>query len=242
MTVDVLAIGSHPDDLELACGGTIAKLVKQGFTVGMADATEGELGTRGTKEIRAKEAEKAAQALGAATRRNLRIPDGSVEVTEENIRKTVTLIRELRPKLLLIPHSIDRHPDHYHTHQLCKESWFYSGLVKLETLKDEKTQAPFRPDNYFEFMQWYEFQPSFIVDITDTWETKLEAIRAHASQFHNPNSKEPETRLSRPEFLELVEVRARNYGRRIGVKFGEPFFSYIPIGIKSMFDLIMNKG
>lgn len=242
MAVDVLAIASHPDDLELACGGTIAKLVKQGFKVAMADATQGELGTRGTKEIRAKEAEQAAKTLGSTTRRNLQIPDGSVEVNQENLKKVITLIRELQPKILLIPHSIDRHPDHYHTHHLCKEAWFYSGLVKIETQVDGKLQTAFRPENYFEFMQWYEFQPSFIVDISDTWETKLEAIRAYSSQFHDPNSKEPETRLSRPEFLELVEVRARNYGRKIGVKFAEPFFSYIPIGIKSVFDLVMNKG
>ncbi|MBI4429019.1 MAG: bacillithiol biosynthesis deacetylase BshB1 [Ignavibacteriales bacterium] len=242
MAVDVLAIGSHPDDIELSCGGTIAKLVNQGFTVAMADATEGELGTRGTKEVRAQESEKAAKVLGAATRRNLRIPDGSVEANDENIRKTIMLIRELQPKILLIPHSLDRHPDHYHTHQLCKEAWFFSGLLKIETKKDGESQQPFRPDNYFEFMQWYEFQPSFIVDISETWETKLEAIRAHSSQFHDPKSKEPETRLSRPEFLELVEVRARNYGRRIGAKYGEPFFSYIPIGVKSVFDLVMNRG
>ncbi len=242
MAVDVLAIGSHPDDLELSCGGTIAKLVKEGHPVAMADATQGELGTRGTKEIRAQEAEQAAKTLGAVTRRNLAIPDGSVEVNQENLERVVTLIRELQPKILLIPHSIDRHPDHFHTHHLCKEAWFYSGLVKMETHLKGKSQTAFRPDNYFEFMQWYEFQPSFIVDITDTWETKLEAIRAHGSQFHNPTSKEPETRLSRPEFLELVEIRARNYGRRIGTKYAEPFFSYIPIGIKSILDLVMNKG
>ena len=242
MSVDVLAIASHPDDLELACGGTLAKLVKQGRTIAMADVTQGELGTRGTKEIRAKEAEKAAKILGAETRRNLHIPDGNVQVSEDNIRKVISLIRELQPKILLIPHSIDRHPDHYHTHDLCKEAWFYSGLVKIETKKDGETQSALRPDNYFEFMQWYEFQPSFIVDISDTWDIKLEAIRQHSSQFHDPKNKEPETRLSRPEFLELVEIRARNYGRRIGAKFGEPFFSYIPIGIKSIFDLVMNKG
>ncbi|MBI3005706.1 MAG: bacillithiol biosynthesis deacetylase BshB1 [Ignavibacteriales bacterium] len=242
MAVDVLAIASHPDDLELSCGGTIAKLVKEGRSVAMADATQGELGTRGTKEIRAKEAEQAAKTLGAGTRRNLLIPDGSVEANPENLQKVITLIRELQPKILLIPHSIDRHPDHFHTHQLCKEAWFFSGLAKFETKKEGRPQKAFRPDNYFEFMQWYEFQPSFIVDISDTWDIKLEAIRQHSSQFHDPKSKEPETRLSRPEFLELVEVRARNYGRRIGVKFAEPFFSYIPIGIKSVFDLVMNKG
>jgi len=242
MSVDVLAIGSHPDDLELACGGTLAKLVKQGHKLAMADLTQGELGTRGTKEIRVKEAEEAAKILGAVTRRNLQIPDGDVQVTKENMRKVIALIRELQPKIMFIPHSIDRHPDHYHTHQLCKEAWFYAGLMKIETKLEGKVQKPFRPDNFFEFMQWYEFQPAFIVDISDTWEIKLEAIRAHSSQLHNPSSKEPETRLTKPEFLENVEIRARNYGRRIGTRYGEPFFSYVPVGIQDVFDLVMNKG
>lgn len=242
MEVDVLAIGAHPDDIELACGGTIAKMVKLGHTVALADVTQGEMGTRGTKEIRSKEAEGATIILGAVTRRNLNIPDGNIQVTQENLKTLISLLRELRPKLLLIPHSVERHPDHVHTHQLCKEAWFYSGLQKIETAKDGSPQRPFRPTSYFEFMQWFEFKPSFVVDISDTYETKMEAIKAHESQFHNPTSKDPETILSRPEFLELIETRARYYGETIGVRYGEPFFSWKPLGISDLFHFLYHKG
>ena len=242
MNIDVLAIGAHPDDLELSCGGTLAKLVQQGYKVAMADATQGELGTRGTKQIRLKEAEEAAHILGALTRRNLRIPDGGVEVNKENVRKVITLIRELRPTVLIIPHGVERHPDHAHTHQLCKEAWFYAGLRKLKTSLAGKTQEPHRPHHYFEFMQWHEFDPAFIVDITDTYEIKMKAIRAHASQFFNPNSKEPETRLSSPHFLDTSETRCKYYGQKIGVYYGEPFLTQFSIGVTDMFDLIIHKG
>ena len=242
MKVDVLAIGAHPDDIELACGGTVALFVKQGYTVGLADLTRGELGTRGTDTIRAKEAEQAAAIFGAATRLNLRIPDGNIEVSQSNIIKVVSLLRELQPKILLIPHSVERHPDHVHAHYLCKEACFFAGLVKIKTKSNGKDQSPHRPANFFEFMQWYQFQPTFIVDISVTFETKMKAIRAHASQFHNPKSKEPETVLSKPEFLEQIEADSRHFGTRIGVKYGEPFYSYAPVGIKSFFDLTMKKG
>lgn len=242
MTVDILAIGSHPDDLELSCGGTLAKMVKQGHTVALADVTQGELGTRGTKEIRADEAEAAATILGAVTRKNLGIADGNIQVNQENLNKIISLIRELKPKLLLIPHSIERHPDHVHTHHLCKEAWFYAGLQKIETTHSGSSQQHFRPQNYFEYMQWYEFRPSFVIDISDTYELKMEAVKAHSSQFHNPKSKEPETILSRPEFMNLVEARARYYGETIGVRYGEPFYSWKPLGINDFFHLLYHKG
>lgn len=242
MTVDVLAIGAHPDDVELSCGGTVASLVQQGHKVAIADLTQGELGTRGTKEIRAKEAERAARILGVSTRRNLEIPDGNIDLSKSNIRKVISLIRELQPRILLIPHSVERHPDHVHTHRLCKEAWFYAGLRKIQTKLNGKTQKPFRPHNYFEFLQWYHFNPSFIVDISDSFETKMKAIRVHESQLHNPKSTDPETRLSRPDFLDRIETDAKYYGQRIGVKYGEPFYSYAPIGIKNPFDFIMNKS
>jgi bacillithiol biosynthesis deacetylase BshB1 len=242
MNVDVLAFGSHPDDLELSCGGTIAKLVKQGYRVALADITQGELGTRGTKETRAKEAGEAAKALGVTLRRNLMIPDGHVEVNVENRRKVIELIRELRPKILLIPHTVERHPDHVHTHQLCREAWFYSGLEKIKTKHKGLEQEPHRPHHFFEFMQWQEFSPSFIVDITDTFDIKMKAIRCYASQFHNPKSTERETKLSSPEFLDRIETQSRYYGIRIGVKYGEPFFTHYSIGVNDVFDLVVNKG
>jgi len=242
MLADVLAIGAHPDDIELSCGGTIAKLVRDGYKVALADVTQGELGTRGNKEIRLKEAAEAAKILGAVTRRNLRIGDGQIELSHGNRTKVITLIRELRPSILIIPHAVERHPDHVHTHQLCKEAWFYSGLRKIETSLNGLKQKPHRPDNFFEFMQWYEFIPSFIVDISRTFEIKMKAIKAHASQFYNPKSKDPETILSRPEFLERIVTDCEYYGKKIGVKYGEPFFCWTPIGVKSMFDLVLTKG
>ncbi len=241
MQIDVLAIGAHPDDIELACGGTIAKLVKQGYGVALADVTQGELGTRGTKEIRAKEAENAAHILGVKTRRNLRIPDGNVEVNKTNVQKLVVLIRELKPTILIIPHSVERHPDHVNTHHLAKQAWYYAGLQKLKTTLGGAKQLPFRPHHYFEFMQWHEFNSSFIVDITDSYDTKMLAVRAHASQFFNPKSKEPETKLSTPEFLQTIETRAQYYGQRIGVKYGEPFLTQYSLGVKDVFDLMIHK-
>ncbi len=242
MQADVLAIGAHPDDLELGCGGTIAKLIRQGYNVALCELTRGELGTRGTKEIRAQEADKAAEILGVAKRYNLELPDGNIEVNRKNILKIVTLIREVRPALLIIPYGIERHPDHVHTHLLCKEGWYYSGLEKLKTTYRGKEQKRHRPHHYFEFIQWYEFEPSFIVDISDTFEIKMNAVRAHASQFYNPQSKEPETKLSRPDFLEIIETRCRYYGSKIGVKYGEPFISPFSLGIDNLFTLKIIQG
>lgn len=242
MTVDVLAFGAHPDDLELSCGGTLAKLVKQGHKVALADITQGELGTRGTKEIRAREAEEAARTLDVATRRNLLIPDGNVEVSDDNKNKVITLIRELQPRILLFPHSVERHPDHVHSHELCKEAWFYAGLEKIKTKLKGIDQHPFRPHHLFEFMQWQEFYPSFVVDISDTFDIKMKAIRSYASQFYNPNSMERETKLSSPEFLERIETQSRYYGMRIGVKYGEPFFTHYTVGVNDIFDIVVSKG
>ena len=242
MQVDVLAIGAHPDDIELSCGGTIAKLVKDGHKVALTDVTQGELGTRGNKDIRAKEASEAAKILGVVTRRNLKIPDGGIELNRANLKKVITLIRDLRPKILIIPHSVERHPDHVHTHSLCKEAWYYSGLGKIETSLNGATQKPHRPDNFFEFMQWYEFTPSFIVDISDTFDVKMKAIKAHSSQFYDPKSKDPETILSRPEFLERIRTECEYFGKKIGTKYGEAFYSWTPLGVKTIFDFVLTKG
>lgn len=239
---DVLAIGAHPDDIELSCGATIALLVRQGKKVVLADLTQGEMSTRGTKEIRAREAAHAAEILGVSDRRNLKIPDGNIELTRDNLTKVIALIRHVRPRVLIIPHSFDRHPDHIHTHHLCREAWFYSGLGKFESSHDGEPQTPWRPENWLEFMQWHEFKPSFIVDVSETWPTKMKAVLAHESQFHNPKSIEPETKLSQPQFLELVETRGRGYGEKIGRRHGEPFICPVPLGVQSPLDLVLMKG
>lgn len=235
--LDVLAIGAHPDDVELACGGTVVKLVTQGKKVGLLDLTEGELGTRGTPEIRAREAEDAARVLGVTVRENLGMKDGNIEVSIENRLKVIGAIRRYRPEILLFPHWLERHPDHEHAHQLCREAWFYSGLSKIQTMADGVPQQPFRPRSYYHFMQTYEFVPSFVVDISGEYARRMEAVRAFRSQVFDPESTEPQTFLSTPDFLHMLETRFAYYGDRIGRKFGEPFFSVNMTGIEDLFTL-----
>jgi bacillithiol biosynthesis deacetylase BshB1 len=237
MTLDVLAFSAHPDDIELACGGTIAKLVRQKRKVGIIDLTEGELGTRGTREIRAQEATDAAKILGVQLREGLGIPDGNIENSAENRLKVIRTIRKHRPEVVLFPFHTDRHPDHEHAHVLCREAWFYSGLEKIETFDQQRKQSPHRPRNYYNYMQWFEFIPSFIVDITDEYEQRMEAVRSFKSQLHNPSSNEPTTVLSTPEFLEMLRTRLEYYGDRIGRKYGEAFFSPSSIGTSDLFTL-----
>ncbi len=240
MALDVLALGAHPDDVELTCSGTLIKFVRMGYKVGIVDLSEGELGTRGTRQIRAKEA--AAARIIGASRENLHIPDGNIEVNQRNIKKVIQVIRKHRPKIILIPHSVERHPDHVHAHHLCREAWFYAGLRKIETRLGGKIQKPWRPDNYFHFMQWSEFAPSFIIDVTDVHAQRLKAIKCYASQFYDPSSKEPQTILSQSSFLDFVETRAKAYGSKIGVPYGEPFYSVEAVGVNNLFDLKFFKG
>ncbi|MEE9288777.1 MAG: bacillithiol biosynthesis deacetylase BshB1 [Bacteroidota bacterium] len=239
MKLDVLAVGAHPDDIELSCGGTVARLVKKGYRVGVLDLTRGELGTRGSKTVRDREAQNAGRILGVAIRENLNIPDGNVEIGRKNILKVVQVYRRYRPEVLLIPHWLERHPDHEHTHTLCKQAWYYAGLAKITTRDRGKPQSRHRPKRFFHFMQWYEFVPSFIVDITETYETRLAAVEAFASQFFDPKSKHPETLVSSPGFLEMIETRAKYYGNQIGVRYGEPFYSIQSIGVRDVFDLVL---
>lgn len=237
MKLDVLAIGAHPDDIELACGGTIIKLVKQGRKVGIVDITDGELGTRGSREIRAEEAKKAASIMGVSVRESLGIADGNLENTPENRLKLIQAIRRHTPDVLLFPFSTDRHPDHEHAHVLCKESWFYAGLEKIVTFENEIRQKSFRPRNYYNYMQWFEFVPSFVVDITGEYDQRMEAVRAFASQIYDPKSKETDTVLSTPEFLEMLRTRFEYHGDRIGRKYGEPFFSPTGIRVTDLYSL-----
>ena len=241
MKLDILAIGAHPDDVELCCAGTLAKANKLGYKTGIIDLTGGELGTRGTNAIRAKEATAATKILGC-TRENLHLPDGNIEVNQKNIKKLIQVYRKYKPKTLLIPHWLERHPDHAHAHHLAKEAWFYAGLRKIETTLNGQKQEPWRPANYFDYMQWYGFAPTFIVDISDVYEQRLKAIKAHKSQFYDPRSKEPQTVLSQLSFLDFVETRAKNYGFEIGVKYGEPFYSVEAIGITDILELKTTKG
>lgn len=239
MKLDILAIGAHPDDIELSCAATVSKLVRQGKNVGILDLTEGELGTRGSRSIRKKEADAAAKILGIQTRVSLGLSDGNIEVSQSNVTKVIQMIRLFQPAVLLFPHWLERHPDHEHAHQLCREAWFYSGLEKIRTKYRGKLQDPHRPKKYFHFMQKYEFQPSFIVDVSDVYETKKESLLAFRSQFYDPKSKERETILSSRLFLESVYARDRHFGSLINVEYGEPFYSLEPLGLNSFFEILM---
>lgn len=224
MNLDVLVFAAHPDDAELAMGGTIAKLTSNNLRLGIIDLTRGELGTRGTVEIRQKEAFLAAGILKVSVRENLMIPDGDIERKKENIMKIIMAIRKYRPKIIFAPYFNDRHPDHIHTSRLVKEAMFSTGLAKVKTFDREVIQNAYRPRKLFYYMQTYQFEPSFVVDITDSFETKMRAVQCYASQFHNPRSKEPETFISRPEFIHYIESRAMVFGFQIDKKYGEPFF------------------
>lgn len=224
MNLDVLVFAAHPDDAELSMGGTIAKLTAKQMKVGIIDFTRGELGTRGTAEIRQKEAFQAAIILKAAVRENLHIPDGGIHFTKENLMKVIMTIRKYRPKIIFAPYFNDRHPDHIDASHLVKRAMFSTGLIKIKTFDKEVPQDYYRPKKLFYYMQTYTFDPTFIVDITENFDVKMKAIKAYETQFHNPKSVEPETFISKPEFINYVESRAQFYGFQIGKHFGEPFF------------------
>ena len=225
MTLDVLVFAAHPDDAELAMGGTIARFANDGLSVGIIDLTQGEMGTRGSAEIRKNEASEAAGILKISVRENLHIPDGNIEISNGNIGKVVMLIRKYKPKIIFAPYFIDRHPDHISASRLIKRAMFVSGLEKIKTSDSGTPQSAYRPAKLFYYMQTYTFEPSFIVDISNFFETKMKSVWAYSTQFHNPESSEPETFISSPEFIDYVEARAKFYGFQIGKKFGEPFYS-----------------
>jgi N-acetylglucosamine malate deacetylase 1 len=225
MNLDVLVFAAHPDDAELAMGGTIAKLSANHLKVGIIDFTRGEMGTRGTAEARQKEAFKAAGILKAALRENLSIPDGSIEQTKEHLMKVILSIRRYKPKIIFAPYLKDRHPDHADVSLIVKRAMFSCGLAKIKTFDKEVPQQAYRPKRIFYYMQTYTFEPTFIYDITDYFDVKMKAVKSYESQFHNPKSIEPETFISRPEFLHYIKARAEFYGFQIGKHYGEPFYS-----------------
>lgn len=223
MNLDVLVFAAHPDDAELAMGGTIAKLTRNEFKVGIIDFTRGELGTRGNAETRQLEAFSAAIALKVNVRENLEIPDGDIKITKENLMKIIISIRKFKPKIIFAPYFNDRHPDHIDASNLVKRAMFSSGLSKIKTFDKEVPQNHYRPEKLFYYMQTYTFDPSFIVDISDTFDQKMTAVQCFSTQFHNPKSLEPETFISRPEFINYIKSRAEYYGFAIGKTYGEPF-------------------
>jgi bacillithiol biosynthesis deacetylase BshB1 len=238
LKLDILVLAVHPDDAELGCSGTILKHIALGKKVGIVDLTRGELGTRGSAEIRDKEAAAAAKILGLAVRENLAIPDGFFENTKQYQLKVIQAIRKYQPEIIITNAYYDRHPDHKRACDLVNDSAFLSGLRKIETLEDGKAQEPWRANLLLHFIQDVYIKPDVVVDVTDYWDTKVESIYAYGSQFYNPEwSEEPQTYISTPEFFAVVEARAREFGKAINVKFAEGFTSRKILGVDSLFDL-----
>jgi len=238
MKLDILVLSAHPDDAEISCGGTIAKHIASGKKVGVVDLTRGELGTRGTAEIRDQEAATSSKVLGLTVRGNLGLRDGFFKNSEEDQLKVVEAIRKYQPEIVLTNAVHDRHPDHGRASDLVYESTFLSGLTKVETKSEGKLQSAWRPKAVYHFIQSLYITPDFVVDVSDFWERKIEALRAFKSQFYDPQSKEPETFISNPGFMKLIEARGHELGYTIGVKYGEGFTVRRHLGVNNLFDLI----
>ena len=241
MKLDILAIGSHPDDVELGCSGTIIKEIKRGKKVGVIYLTEGELGTRGTVETRYQEAAAAALVMGLSVRENLKMRDGFFKNDEEHQMELIRIIRKYKPEIVLENILEDRHPDHGRAGWMIYDACFLSGLQKIKTTDEGKEQEKWRPRILLHYIQDRFYEPDLIVDISDVWEQRLEAIKAYKTQFHNPGLDEPQTYISSPEFMESLSARARDLGKRIGVKYGEGFVSRKNIGIANFDALILRE-
>ena len=244
MKLDLLAFGVHPDDIELSCAGTLLVEKRNGKKVGIIDLTKGELGTRGNAQIRKEEAENSAVILGVDVRENLEMADGFFKNDEENKVKIIKVLRKYRPEIILCNAPEDRHPDHGRSADLVNDAAFLSGLKKIETNDEQGSlQEAWRPKYVFNYIQDIYLNPAFVIDISDVFDKKIEAIEAFSTQFYNPEAsdKEPQTYISSPEFLESVINRSKMFGRMIGVKYAEGFLSKKMIGIKS-FDAFIQKN
>ena len=242
MKLDILAIGVHPDDVELGCSGTLIKEIKRGKKVGVVDLTEGELGTRGTAETRYAEAAAAAKIMGLAVRENAKMRDGFFKNDEAHQLQLIQIIRKYQPEIIFANILEDRHPDHGRAGNLVYEACFLSGLIKIETKGDDgKPQEKWRPKYLFHYIQDRFYEPDFIVDISDVWEQRLQSIKAYSTQFFNADLDGPQTYISSPEFLESITSRARLLGKRIGVPFAEGFLSKKSIGLKNLDALILQE-
>ncbi len=239
MKVDILALGAHPDDVELGCGGTIAKLISEGKKVAIVDLTQGELGTRGTEETRKHEATEAAKILGILARENLKMKDGFVLNIEQNQLEIVKMIRKYRPEIVFANAIHDRHPDHGKASKLVSDACFLSGLIKIETELDGENQEAWRPKQVFHYIQWKNIEPDFVVDISEHMETKVKACLAYKTQFYNPNSGEPITPIATKEFLESITYRAHELGRLSGVSYAEGFTSEKLLAFKNFDGIIL---
>lgn len=238
MKLDILGITAHPDDAELSFGGTLLVHREMGYQTGILDITEGELGTRGTPELRAKEAQEASEILGVSVRENLSLPDGFFENNKENQLKVVVQIRRFRPRIVIANAVYDRHPDHGRGSQLVETACFLSGLKQIKTTWQGEDQEAFRPERLYFCIQSIANEPDLLVDISSVIEKRREAIKAFKSQFYDPNSNEPETYISSKGFMDMLEARAIDWGQKIGVQYAEGFTVKHALGVKSLFHLI----
>ncbi|WP_103925912.1 bacillithiol biosynthesis deacetylase BshB1 [Algoriphagus boritolerans] len=237
MKLDILVIAAHPDDAELGCSGTIAAQVAQGKKVGIVDLTQGQMGTRGTPELRIQEANEAAKILGLSARENLGFEDVFFKDDKAHQHELIKVIRKYQPEIVLANAISDRHPDHGKGASLATHACFMSGLRKIETELEGVTQDPWRPKYVYHYIQNNYIQPDFIFDISAYWDTKVASIMAFKSQFYDPNSQEPASFISSPEFLPFIESRAREFGHRILTQYGEGFTVERYIGVTDLFDL-----
>lgn len=238
MKVDILAFGAHPDDVELGCGGTLAKEIAAGKTVAIVDLTQGELGTRGSAELRMVEATNAAKVLGVHARENLKMADGFFMNDKEHQLEVIKMIRKYQPEIVICNAKRDRHIDHGKGSSLVSDACFLSGLQKIATTVDGASQEKWRPKVVYHYMQWYDDKPDFIVDVTGYLDQKIESVKAYRSQFYDPNSKEPETPITSKTFFDSLTYRAEDLGRVAGVKHAEGFTTERYITAKKISDLI----
>ena len=230
MNVDILAIGAHPDDVELGIGGALAKWAGRGRVVGILDLTRGEMGTRGTPEERLAEAAEAARILGVAVRENVGLPDGALANTLEQQRAIIPFLRRFRPRVLLIPRAPDRHPDHAAAYALCRDANFFSALARIES-----DAPPHRVAHVYAYNPYFESdRPAMAVDVSATFEVKLEALRAYRSQFFNPAYDAPATKIASKEFWDSIAVRAAYWGGQAGVAYAEPVFPETVVALEEV--------
>jgi bacillithiol biosynthesis deacetylase BshB1 len=238
MKLDILVLAAHPDDAELSCAGTLITHIQKGFKVGIVDLTQGEMGTRGTIQTRAQEAMQAAKIMGLAVRENLELEDVFFNNSLQEQLKVIQAIRKFKPDIVLANAISDRHPDHGKGAKLAIDAFFMSGLKKIVTYENEMEQEAWRPKVLYHFIQNNYIKPDFIVDVSDVWDQKLDAIKVFKSQFYNAESKEDTTFISTPDFLPFIEARSREMGHAIGKRYGEGFTVNRFIGVGNLFDLI----
>lgn len=237
MKLDILAFAAHPDDVELSCSGTLIKHIKKGYKVGICDLTRGELGTRGSAELRKIEAENASKIMGISVRENLGFADGFFSNDNNHQIKIIEIIRKYQPEIVLCNAISDRHPDHPRGSNLVSEACFYSGLSKIETSILGEKQISWRPKNIYHYIQFRYIEPDFVVDISDEMDQKLESVKAFSSQFYKANSNEPDTAISSPQYFNSISERASEFGKTIGVSYAEGYTKERYLGVSNLFDL-----